>query len=235
MIKIEDGKIFYTNEIDKENIRIKNFEDTFRKFKIEKFTDALASKDPYPGGGAVAALFAAQGFGLMSMVCNLTMGKNKFMEFDEELLEIREDAISNMDRMLDLIQLDGTNFEPLAKAYSLPKSTEEEREYRKKIMSDATIQACLVPMEISKVSHNAIHILSRLKEISSILVISDVGVALECFINAIRSSMMNIYINLKVLPDSENKKAIQKFVEYIEEDYMQKYEEINNFVLEKIK
>lgn len=231
MIEIKDGKIIYNTEYKKKNYN----KNKFREFTLDNFTNDLSSKNPYPGGGAVAALFAAQGFALMSMVCNLTYGKKKFLEFEDELKEIHQNSLTNMDRMLDLIQLDGINFEPLAKAYSLPKNTEEEKKIRAKVMNDSTINACIVPIEIAKVSHYALHILSRLKDISSILVISDVGVALECFISAIRSSMMNIYINLKVLEDSDEKKAIQNFVDEVEADYMHKYLEINNFVLEKIK
>lgn len=265
MIKIENGKVIYTDKSfeNKDKIieikeNIKNIaqennsfmqaentqrytvnlenaeEDKFRNLTVEKFSKILASKTPYPGGGGVAALLAAQGFALISMVYNFTTGKKKFEPFEEELLKIEANALFNMDRNLDLVQLDGINFEPLSKAYSLPSDTEEEKYLKAVEMQECSINACLVPMEIARISYDALDTLIRLKDISSVLVLSDVGVAAECFVSAIRSSMLNIYINLKNMEDSEEKSAIQSFVDNIEQDYLQKYNEVYNFVKEKI-
>lgn len=260
MIGIKGNKVFYAdssiesmsekqmelisaekNKVTEIKSKIKMYADKaqencrFRDFSIEDFTHLLASKESYPGGGAAAGLMASKGFALISMVYNLTTGKKKFAAYEMELSKIEERALFYMDRMLDLMQLDGENFEPLAKAYSLPSRTDEEKAYKAKRMQEGAINSCLVPMEIAKISYDALDILIRLKDISSALVISDVGVSAECFASAIRSSMMNIYINLKIMEDSEEKIAIKDFSDNIERGYLKKYEEINNFVQSKIR
>ena len=96
-----------------------------RDSSVTEFTALLASDLPAPGGGGVAALMAAQGFALASMVCNLTFGKKKFAEHEPRLHEIQEKSSRLASRMLDLMDLDEEYFVPLSKAYGLPVNTEE--------------------------------------------------------------------------------------------------------------
>ena len=96
----------------------------FDNLTIDQFTAASASKEPVPGGGGVSALCGSLAASLAAMVTNLTIGKKKFLEYTDELCAIREEADSLRKELLACIARDAEAFEPLAKAYSLPKETE---------------------------------------------------------------------------------------------------------------
>ena len=94
--------------------------------KCTEFVEALYSKAAVPGGGGAAALVGAVGTALAGMVGNLTTGKKKYAEFEEDIQRILKEAQALQDRLLAMIDEDAENFLPLSKAYGLPKETEEE-------------------------------------------------------------------------------------------------------------
>ena len=85
-----------------------------------EFVDVLASKSAVPGGGGAAALVGAIGMALGSMVCNLTIGKKKYAEYEESVKEILTKAAEIEKNLLNMIDEDAKNFLPLSKAYGLP-------------------------------------------------------------------------------------------------------------------
>ena len=102
-----------------------------------EFVNLLASKSAVPGGGGAAALVGAIGMALGSMVCNLTIGKKKYAEYEDSVKEILVKAGEIEEKLLSMIDEDANNFLPLSKAYGLPTSTEEE----KKIKEETNIEA----------------------------------------------------------------------------------------------
>ena len=92
-----------------------------------EFVNLLASKSAVPGGGGAAALVGAIGMALGSMVCNLTIGKKKYAEYEDRVKEILVKAGEIEEKLLSMIDEDANNFLPLSKAYGLPTSTEEEK------------------------------------------------------------------------------------------------------------
>ena len=113
-----------------------------------KFVEILASDAPAPGGGGAAALVGAVGTALGNMVGSLTVGKMKFADIEEEMLALKARCDGLQADLLALIAKDAEVFEPLSKAYGLPKETEEQRVYKAQVMEEATLLACSVPMEI---------------------------------------------------------------------------------------
>jgi formiminotetrahydrofolate cyclodeaminase len=115
-----------------------------------EFIDALASKAPIPGGGGASALAASIGVALGCMVGNLTIGKKKYADVEEDILELLRKSKALIDRTNKLVQDDAEVFEPLSKAYSLPSETEQQRINKEKTLQKALIRATIVPLEITE-------------------------------------------------------------------------------------
>lgn len=168
-----------------------------------EFVEVLASKSAVPGGGGAAALVGAVGMALGSMVCNLTIGKKKYAEYEESVKETLLKAGQIEKRLLDMIDEDAECFLPLSKAYGLPKSTEEEKKIKEETMENALKVACEVPINIVKVCYDAIKLHEDLVDKGSKLAISDVGVGVQCLRAAILSGQLNVVININSIKDED--------------------------------
>lgn len=180
---------------------------------IELYIDKLASKAPTPGGGGVAALAASLGAALASMVCNLTIGKPKYAQFEDELKEIVAEAQLLSKKCLELATEDEVAFEPLSRAYSLPSTTDEEKRTKDEVLESALVRAANVPMMSAQAACDAIDIHRRLVEKGSKLVISDVGVGVQMARAALLSAALNVKINTKLM---KNRAVADKMNEQIE-------------------
>lgn len=168
-----------------------------------EFVDVLASKSAVPGGGGAAALVGAIGMALGSMVCNLTIGKKKYAEYEETVKEILNKAGKIEKDLLEMIDKDAECFLPLSKAYGLPKNTEEEIRIKEETMEKALKVACEVPISIVRVCFEAIKLHEDLVDKGSKLAISDVGVGVQCLRAAILSGQLNVVININSIKDEE--------------------------------
>ena len=183
-----------------------------------EFVNVLASKSAVPGGGGAAALVGAIGMALGSMVCNLTIGKKKYAEYEESVKEILVKAREIEKKLLSMIDKDAKNFLPLSKAYGLPNSTEEEKKIKEDIMENALKVACEVPIDIVRVCFDAIKLHEDLVDKGSKLAISDVGVGVQCLRAAILSGQLNVVININSIKDMEYVEAIRKEVNSLVEE-----------------
>lgn len=183
-----------------------------------EFVNVLASKSAVPGGGGAAALVGAIGMALGSMVCNLTMGKKKYAEYEESVKEILVKAREIEKKLLSMIDKDAENFLPLSKAYGLPNSTEEEKKIKEEIMENALKVACEVPIDIVRVCFDAIKLHEDLVDKCSKLAISDVGVGVQCLRAAILSGKLNVVININSIKDMEYVETIRKEVNSVVEE-----------------
>lgn len=183
-----------------------------------EFVNVLASKSAVPGGGGAAALVGAIGMALGSMVCNLTIGKKKYAEYEESVNEILVKAREIEKKLLSMIDKDAENFLPLSKAYGLPNSTEEEKKIKEEIMENALKVACEVPIDIVRVCFDAIKLHEDLVDKGSKLAISDVGVGVQCLRAAILSGQLNVVININSIKDMEYVEAIRKEVNSLVEE-----------------
>lgn len=183
-----------------------------------EFVNVLASKSAVPGGGGAAALVGAIGMALGSMVCNLTIGKKKYAEYEESVKEILVKAREIEKKLLSMIDKDAENFLPLSKAYGLPNSTEEEKKIKEEIMENALKVACEVPIDIVRVCFDAIKLHEDLVDKCSKLAISDVGVGVQCLRAAILSGKLNVVININSIKDMEYVETIRKEVNSVVEE-----------------
>jgi formiminotetrahydrofolate cyclodeaminase len=175
----------------------------FADMSCNEFVDRLASKSPVPGGGGVSALVGAIGTALASMVCNLTTGKKKYAQFEDDIQRILKRAAELQDDLMKMIDEDAENFLPLSKAYGMPKDTEEERRLKEETLEKALKQACEVPVKIVKACYEAIKLHAELVDKGSRLAISDVGVGVQCLRAAIISGWLNIVININSIKDQD--------------------------------
>ncbi|MDW7740172.1 MAG: cyclodeaminase/cyclohydrolase family protein [Bacillota bacterium] len=171
------------------------------------FLEVLASKAPVPGGGGAAAMGGAIGMALSNMVGNLTVGKKKYAEVEEEVKELLGKGTKIIEELKKLVDRDAEVFEPLAKAYGLPKDTPEQVAHKERVMEECSIEACSVPMEIMRKSYAGIKIHERMGQIGSKLAISDVGCGVVFLKAALISGQLNVLINLGSI---KNEKFVQE-------------------------
>ena len=164
-----------------------------------QFLMELSSNAPVPGGGGASAAVGAFAAALGMMVTNLTIGKKKYAEYEEELVACRARLEDLRDQLIDLVDGDAVAFEPLSKAYSIPKDDPS----RDQIMEDALYEASVVPMSIMETVLAAAKELEILVEKGSRLAVSDVGVGILFAQAAIEGASLNVYINTKLMKNRE--------------------------------
>lgn len=169
----------------------------FADMTINDFVDQLGSKAPVPGGGGAAGLVGAVGAALGQMVCSLTTGKKKYAEYEEEICELIEITTNLRHELLALVDADAEAFEPLSKAYGIPK----EDPTRAEVMENALKGAVAAPEQTMKVLCECLDRIDRIAQIGSRLAISDAGVAALCCKTALQSAALNIYINTGSIAD----------------------------------
>ncbi len=180
-----------------------------------KFVEVLASNAPAPGGGGAAALVGAVGTALGNMVGSLTVGKKKYAAVEEEIIALKAKCDQLQKDLLDLVKKDADGFEPLAKAYGIPKDDPN----RDEILEKATIEACAVPMEIMEKCCEALDCIQIFAEKGSRLAVSDAGCGAVCCKAALQSASLNVFINTKSmktrdLAEEMNRKANEMLTKY---------------------
>ena len=120
----------------------------FSTVPCNEFVEVLASKAPVPGGGGASALVGAVGSALGNMVGSLTVGKKKYADVEDEMWELKKKCDELQKDFLRLIERDAEVFEPLSKAYGMPRETEEEKAEKARVMEIVLKDACSVPMNV---------------------------------------------------------------------------------------
>lgn len=205
------------------------------KLPCNDFVEVLASKAAVPGGGGASALVAAIGTALGNMVGSLTVGKKKYIDIEEEMwaLKARCDIMQN--QLLSLVERDAEFFEPLSKAYGLPKDTPEQQAEKERVMEIALKEACTVPMEIMASCCEAIDIIADFAGKGSALAISDAGVGIEFCKAALKGASLNVYINTKAMKDREYAELLNAKCDAMLDYYPKKAERVYNEVLNRLK
>lgn len=169
---------------------------------IEPFLDQLASSAATPGGGSAAAILGGMGAALVSMVCNLTIGKKKYADVEGELKEVLAKAEDLRGRMTDMIQDDVQAFDTVMGAYGMPKESDEEKAARGEAIQEALKMATDVPIRCCRLAAEVIDLSLVASEKGNLNVISDAGVAVLSAYAALRSAALNVYINAKMISDT---------------------------------
>ena len=178
--------------------------------KISEYLEVLSSKAPVPGGGGASALAGALGNALGQMVVNLTVGKKKYAEVEEEMQKYLTDLKTMQQEFLHLSDRDAEVFAPLAECYRLPSTTPEEKEHKDAVMEEKLLDASMVPVEIMEKSLELLEILDVLSDKGSRMAVSDVGVAVQFTRTALLGAVMNVYINTKSMKNREQAEEINQ-------------------------
>lgn len=205
------------------------------EYKIPQFLDELGSKAPVPGGGGACALTGALGSALASMVGNLTLGKKKYEHVEKDMLLAVNKAQTLMKTLEQLIEKDALAFEPLSRAYGLPKNTEDEKKIRDQIMETALKEAAQVPFEIMQKTAEVVGLHEELAEKGSRIVISDAGVGVLLCKAAIQGAALNVFINTRLMKDREYAEQLNSQTEALLEDVCSRADEVYNKVRNALK
>ncbi|MBL8528344.1 MAG: cyclodeaminase/cyclohydrolase family protein [Burkholderiales bacterium] len=179
---------------------------------LQSFLDALASNAPAPGGGAAAALMGATGAALVSMVCNLTLGKPKYAEVEGDMSALREQSEALRARLTAMMEDDQAVFRTLMSAYGLPKQTDDEKAARKQAIQEALKRATEVPLACARACVEAIALSREAAEKGSLQVVSDAGVAVAAAEAGLKSAALNVWINVPSIEDQAFAKGASKAI-----------------------
>lgn len=204
---------------------------TFKNDSLDEFTAKLQSSSPIPGGGGAAALCGAIGIALSSMVCEVTKQKKGFEGDPTEYRAMIVKARRLRESLIDEIDSDARAFDTLMEAYHMPKSTEQEKKLREKMIQERLIVAAEAPLYTMHVICDTIELFDRVCPMSSPNVISDVAVGVSLCRAALHGASMNVFINASLMKDEQAKK---KYIDWAEE-MIAKYEPIADKVYAYVK
>lgn len=166
---------------------------------LKTFSELAASKDPIPGGGGVSAYVGTLASSLGEMVTNLTIGKKKYFQYNDELQDIKKELDILRINLLECINKDAEAFEPLAKAYSLPKDSEGYEEKMEACLKEAANP----PFLILKYCTRIIELDERLAVIGSKIAVSDAATSVMLAYGAMYGAFVNILVNTSLMKDLE--------------------------------
>ncbi len=197
---------------------------------VAKYLEVLKSDESVTGGGAVSALALAQGLGLLLMVCNFTLGREKYADYEAICEKTKKDCEDLLGRAFELIDLDMEAYNSVIEAYKLPKETESQIEDRKKEIQKSLVKATEVPLEIMELSEKAIQLGKGLNGKSNSNLISDIAVASMNFYDSGRSAWLNVKINVPNIKDADLKEKLElrgkNYLENIERESNSLYDNI---------
>lgn len=170
---------------------------------IEQFLNELASKSATPGGGSAAAIMGAQGAALLSMVCNLTIGKPKFADVESDMQALLAQSEALRAQLTDFIQADVDVFNRVMAAYGLPKESDEDKAARTVAIQAVMREATQVPLDCAKACAKVIELSQIAADKGNPNVISDAGAGLMAAYGGLKTAALNVYINAGSLKDRD--------------------------------
>ena len=182
---------------------------------VADFTEHLASPAPVPGGGGASALVGAIGIALGDMVGELTVGKKKYADVEDEIKALMAKAQTLRVKLLACIEKDAVAFEPLSKAYGIPKDDPTRDEVLEACLRDAAA----APLEILNLCGEAIDLLQDFAQKGSVMVISDAATGVMLCQGAMYGAAVNVWVNTKLMRDRECAEKINRHVD----EQMMKY------------
>ena len=171
---------------------------------LKPYLDELASAAPAPGGGAAAAVTVAQGLALLSMVCNLTIGKKKFSAVEDQARDILEQLTTMRAEALSEAEADMGAFTVVMKAFQMPAENDEQKLTKKATLAKATRNAAEPPFRLMALAALALPLADQLEKIGNPNLLSDVFVGRHLLIAGYKSSKENVEVNLNNLSPEDS-------------------------------
>jgi glutamate formiminotransferase/formiminotetrahydrofolate cyclodeaminase len=202
--------------------------------KVNGFLSELASSSPAPGGGSVAALAGGLGAALSSMVCNLTVGKEKYADVQEEIKEVLKKSEKLRKELTKLIDKDTEAFNDVMKAFKMPKETEEQKKKRSEAIQEGYKTAASVPLETARTCEKILDIAIVIAKKGNQNSITDSAVSALMAQAGVESAIFNVKINLGSIKDEIFVKKISSEIDKLRENTAKKTEEIMKIVYSKM-
>lgn len=168
---------------------------------LKGFTEELSGNSPAPGGGSTAAVEGAFGAGLVSMVCELTLGNKKYEEHHAKAEAIRKEAVTLKDELLKTVDEDTEAFNLVSAAFGLPKETDEEKAARRTAIQDGLKQCCLPPLKVMNCAYASLKLADQLIGSYNTSTASDLGTGISSLKTALHGAYLNVLINAGSIKD----------------------------------
>ena len=196
---------------DKANSRLINM-------TLSDFADETASESPAPGGGSISAYLGTLGVALGTMVANLSSHKRGWDAQWKEFSEIASLGQHYKQELIKLVDEDTLAFNMIMDAFSLPKSTEEEKQKRTANIQAATKNAIDIPFKVMETTLKSMDVIKSMAEIGNPNSASDAGVGALCARSAVMGAFLNVKINASGLHDKEYVSNIMQKGRILEEN-----------------
>ena len=193
---------------------------------VKEFLNKVASSDPVPGGGSIAALNGAVASALAAMVANLTIGKKNYEEHEELMNHIASLALREKDVFIADIDRDSEAYDAVFACFKMPKATDEEKAVRSAAIQEATRHAALIPMEVARKALEVMPVIADIARLGNRNAITDACVAMMAARSAVLGALLNVRINLGVLKDKEFVLGLQAEADRMEQTACRKEKEL---------
>jgi formiminotetrahydrofolate cyclodeaminase len=168
---------------------------------VSGFLASVASSNPVPGGGSVAAHAGALAAALAQMVAGLTVGKKKYASVDAEMKEVALKAVALGNTLTALVKRDADAYASVSEAYKLPKEPADAAARRSEIITSALLKAAEVPLETARASVEVGELGVVVAEKGNTNAVTDAGVAALLAEAACKGAAYNVRVNVQALDD----------------------------------
>ena len=205
------------------------------KKSLQKYLEELSSNSPTPGGGNVAALCGALSASLGTMVCNLTIGKKKYLDVETEMNEMKVKLNVYVDKFLSLAKYDNEAFERVMDAFKLPKETDEQKKLRIEAIEKSTLEAASVPADVIRNCREIIPFLETISKKGNQNSLSDAGVAVAVIAAASEGAFLNVLINYSSLSEKQKASGLLMQAENLNNEVKEEAKYILDVISSKIR
>ena len=206
----------------------------FIEKSVTDFLDALASKESVPGGGSGAALGGAAAAALVSMVCNLTLGKKGYEDVEQAMADILQKSEAIRLELPQLLEADTQVYGKVMETYRLPRKTPEDKAAREAAMQVALKDAAEVPFNIAERCAQIVDLALPAAQMGNQWAVSDAGVGALLAEACMHAALLNVSINLSSIKDEQFGAEMRARIQAITEGKRDTKERVMAIVHEKI-
>lgn len=187
-----------------------------KSLSVKEFIDKVTGNDPVPGGGSVSALNGSLAASLAAMVANLTVGRKKYAEVNDEMEQISARMTEQSAKLLADVDRDAEAYDRVFAAFKLPKETDEEKAVRKEAIQRETKYAAEVPMEVARTASELLPMIDVAARRGNSNAVTDATVAMMCARTAVIGALLNVRINLTSITDESFVKTMTEEADRLE-------------------
>lgn len=187
-----------------------------KSLSVKEFIDKVTGNDPVPGGGSVSALNGSLAASLAAMVANLTVGRKKYAEVNDEMEQISARMTEQSAKLLADVDRDAEAYDRVFAAFKLPKETDEEKAVRREAIQRETKYAAEVPMEVARTASELLPMIDAAARRGNSNAVTDATVAMMCARTAVIGALLNVRINLTSITDEAFVKTMTEEADHLE-------------------